>query len=101
MKTTARTMGLALLAGTMTLGMSACTQVEGGASKATSAANSAARPWWAASLLAATMTPEVSLSSRCTIPGRSTPPTPESEPAQWCSRALTSVIGATTGSPGP
>lgn len=42
MKTTARTMGLALLAGTMTLGMSACTQVEGGASQATSAANSAA-----------------------------------------------------------
>ncbi|PZO98415.1 MAG: hypothetical protein DI618_11015 [Dermacoccus nishinomiyaensis] len=35
-------MGLALLAGTMTLGMSACTQVEGGASQATSAANSAA-----------------------------------------------------------
>lgn len=42
MKTTARTMGLALLAGTMTLGMNACTQVEGGASQATSAANSAA-----------------------------------------------------------
>ncbi|WP_144708379.1 DUF4352 domain-containing protein [Dermacoccus nishinomiyaensis] len=42
MKTPARTMGLALLAGTMTLGMSACTQVEGGASQATSAANSAA-----------------------------------------------------------
>ena len=42
MKTTARRMGLALLAGTMTLGMSACTQVEGGASQATSAANSAA-----------------------------------------------------------
>ena len=42
MKTTARTMGLALLAGTTTLGMSACTQVEGGASQATSAANSAA-----------------------------------------------------------
>ena len=42
MKTTARTIGLALLAGTMTLGMSACTQVEGGASQATSAANSAA-----------------------------------------------------------
>lgn len=42
MKTTARTMSLALLAGTLTLGMSACTQVEGGASQATSAANSAA-----------------------------------------------------------
>lgn len=38
MKTTARTMGLTILAGMMTLGMTACTQVESGTSKATSAA---------------------------------------------------------------
>ena len=37
-------------------------------------ANSAARPWWAASFLATTSRPDVSLSRRWTIPGRLTPP---------------------------
>ncbi len=45
----------------------------------------------AASLFATTITPVVSLSRRCTMPGRSTPPTPESEPAQCPSRACTRV----------
>jgi len=32
-----------------------------------------ARAWWAAAVLATTMTPVVPLSSRCTMPGRTTP----------------------------
>ncbi len=42
-------------------------------------------------ILAATMTPEVSLSSRWTMPGRATPPMPDRLSPQWCSRALTRV----------
>ena len=37
------------------------------------------------------MRPDVSLSSRCTIPGRLTPPIPESDAPQWWISALTSV----------
>jgi hypothetical protein len=54
-------------------------------------ANRADRPWWAASVLAATITPEVSLSSRWTMPGRATPPMPDRLAPQWNSRALTRV----------
>ncbi len=48
-------------------------------------------PWCAASVLATTSRPEVSLSSRCTMPGRFTPPMPESESPQWAISALTRV----------
>ena len=56
------------------------------------AANWAASPRWAASDLATRIRPEVSRSSRCTIPGRSTPPTPLRPPAQWASSACTRVF---------
>src|ERR1700744_571329 len=55
------------------------------------AAKSADRPWWAASVLAATTMPEVSLSMRWTMPGRATPPMPDRLSPQWCNRALTRV----------
>ena len=45
---------------------------------------------WAASFLATTSRPDVPLSRRCTMPGRSTPPTPDRS-GTWCSSALTSV----------
>ena len=45
---------------------------------------------WASSVLATTRQPLVSLSRRCTIPGRSFPPIPESV-GKWCRRAFTSV----------
>ena len=44
----------------------------------------------ARSVLATTMTPDVPRSSRCTMPGRSAPPTPL-RPPTWCSNAFTSV----------
>ena len=53
--------------------------------------------WCATSDFATTSRPEVSLSIRCTIPGRSRPPIPESVPPQWCSSAFTSVP---SGAPG-
>src|SRR5262249_17765569 len=46
--------------------------------------------WCARSVFATSRTPEVSRSSRCTMPGRSSPPTP-SRSRTWWSRALTSV----------
>ena len=55
------------------------------------AANCFARPSWATSVLATTRSPDVSLSIRCTIPGRATPPIPERLPPQWCSKAFTKV----------
>ena len=48
-------------------------------------------PRCAASVLAATITPEVSLSSRCTMPGRATPPIPERLGPQCANSALTRV----------
>ncbi len=39
-----------------------------------------ASSWWAASFLATTITPEVPLSSRCTMPGRDSPPMPLRSP---------------------
>ena len=54
-------------------------------------ANCAARPWWARSFLATTIRPLVSLSSRCTMPGRRTPPMPDRLSPQWAISALTSV----------
>jgi hypothetical protein len=60
-------------------------------------ANSAARPWWAASFLATTSRPDVSLSRRWTIPGRLTPPTPDRLSPQWRISALTSVPAAWPG----
>ena len=49
------------------------------------------RGWCAASVLATTMTPEVSLSRRWTMPGRRTPPMPDRLSPQWWISALTSV----------
>ena len=43
-------------------------------------ANCAASPSWATSVLATTSSPDVSLSIRCTIPGRATPPMPLKPP---------------------
>jgi len=37
------------------------------------------------------MTPEVSLSRRCTIPGLRSPPIPRRLSPQWCRSAFTSV----------
>lgn len=54
------------------------------------AANCAVRDWCAPSFLAMTRQPDVSLSRRWTMPGRSTPPMPERSP-QWWSRAFTMV----------
>ena len=42
-------------------------------------------------VLGATISPVVSLSSRCTMPGRLTPPMPDRLAPQWAIRALTSV----------
>src|ERR1044072_8328402 len=55
------------------------------------ASKSAARPWWAASVLAATTMPEVSLSIRWTMPGRATPAMPERLSPQRRMRALTAA----------
>ena len=46
---------------------------------------------WARSVLATTSSPLVSLSRRCTMPGRATPPMPERLCPQWAISALTSV----------
>ena len=51
----------------------------------------------AASVLATTITPDVSLSSRCTMPGRLSPPIPGSSSPQCASRALTSVPSSLPG----
>ena len=48
-------------------------------------------PRWARSFLATTISPVVSLSSRCTMPGRRSPPMPERLSPQWAISALTSV----------
>ena len=56
------------------------------------AANSLDSAWWARSFLATTMTPDVSLSRRWTMPGRRTPPMPDRLSPQWASRALTRVL---------
>ncbi len=55
------------------------------------AAKSAASLAWARSVLATTISPLVSLSSRCTMPGRRTPPIPARLSPQWARRAFTSV----------
>ncbi len=55
------------------------------------AANCLASPSCATSVLATTNSPDVSLSMRCTMPGRATPPIPDKVPSQWCSSAFTSV----------
>jgi hypothetical protein len=44
-------------------------------------------PRCAASFLATTSTPDVPRSSRCTMPGRSTPPIPD-RPARWWSKGV-------------
>ena len=56
-----------------------------------------ASPRCAASDFATTRSPEVSLSMRWTMPGRSRPPIPDSVPPQWCRSAFTSVP---SGAPG-
>ena len=48
-------------------------------------------------VLATTITPLMSLSSRCTMPGRRTPPMPDRLSPQWASSALTSVPSALPG----
>ncbi len=48
-------------------------------------------PRWARSFFATTMSPVVSLSSRCTMPGRRSPPMPDRLSPQWAISALTSV----------
>jgi hypothetical protein len=55
------------------------------------ASNCAASPWCAAVRLGHHEKPEVSLSIRCTMPGRFSPPMPERLPPKWCRSALTSV----------
>ena len=57
----------------------------------------ATRARCAASFLAAISTPEVSLSSRCTIPGRSTPPTPERSSAVGEQRVDEGAVGVAGG----
>ena len=52
-----------------------------------------ASSWCARSCLATTITPEVPLSSRCTMPGRCSPPMPLRS-LTWCSSAWTSVPDA-------
>ena len=54
-------------------------------------AKMSASPRWARSDFAATISPVVSLSSRCTMPGRRMPPIPDNPSPQWCSSAFTSV----------
>src|SRR5262249_25280170 len=51
----------------------------------------AARARWARSVFATTIRPLVSLSRRCTMPGRLTPPTPDRLSPQWATSALTRV----------
>ena len=60
-------------------------------------ANCAASARWARSVLATTMRPVVSLSRRCTMPGRLTPPMPDRLSPQWAISALTSVPVAVAG----
>ena len=55
------------------------------------------KDWWACWVLATTISPEVSLSNRCTIPGRMTPPMPFMS-GHRASNPLTSVR---SGWPGP
>ncbi len=47
--------------------------------------------------MATTIKPVVSLSSRCTMPGRLTPPIPDKDAPQWAISAFTSVPGLVAG----
>ena len=58
--------------------------------------NCRASSWCAVSFLAATITPDVPRSSRCTMPGRSSPPTPLRS-STWWSSALTSGAAGVAG----
>ena len=52
------------------------------------AAKSRDNAWCAASVLATTIRPLVSLSSRCTMPGRRTPPMPDKLAPQWAEQGV-------------